>query len=111
MKTETQNEHSRSILLTIFIGMAFVFTLIQFVMRLKLGGADAWYRGTELYYDANVPWYHNAYVWGIIGFIQGVSLILPVLAIKKKSWKILGIIIVTLIIIQNVWFFVNSLNY
>ena len=75
-----------SILLLVFILIALVSAISQFALQ-KL--VVHWYEGT------------TKYLIGSIWILQNFNLILPALAIKNKTLKIIGIVLISILIIYQ----------
>jgi len=86
-ETKTGNDVSSTLLL-VYILIAFFGAIVSFVITKFIGS----------YWEGS--W---RYVMGIIWLISNISLILPALAIKNKSLKIIGIIFAAIVIIYHAY--------
>ena len=112
MQTETKNTDNRNILLAIFIGIAFVSTLVQLIIGLKYWETDLGHITYDTihyaFQDTETRGIGIISLWCIIGIIQAISLILPALVINKKPLKIIGIIFAALMTIIRVYVFYHD---
>lgn len=83
---KTGNDVSSTLLL-VYILVAFFAAIVQFLLQ----------RAFEISYW-ETPW---KYAMGLIWLITNISMILPALAIKNKSLKVIGIIFAALMIIYH----------
>jgi hypothetical protein len=83
-------KQDNDVLLLVYILIAFFAAVVQFVIQ----------RIFSISYFGKSPW---IYVMGLIWIISNISLILPALAIKNKSLKIIGIIFAAIIIIYHIY--------
>jgi len=83
-------KQDNDVLLLVYILIAFFAAVVQFVIQ----------RVFSISYFGKSPW---IYVMGLIWIISNISLILPALAIKNKSLKIIGIIFAAIIIIYHAY--------
>jgi hypothetical protein len=88
-QVENQSNDVSSTLLLVYILIAFFATVIQLVIQRALS-ISCW----------ESPW---KYVMGLIWIISNISFILPALAIKNKSLKIIGIIFAAILVIYHAY--------
>jgi hypothetical protein len=87
-ETKTGNDVSSTLLL-VYILITFFAAVVQLVIQ-RVFSIPYWEGGWK-------------YVMGLIWLISNISLILPALAIKNKSLKIIGIIFAAIVIIYHVY--------
>lgn len=87
-ETKTENDVSSTLLL-VYILIAFFAAIVQLVIQ-RVFSISYW----------ESPW---RYIMGLIWIISNISMILPALAIKNKSLKIIGIIFAALMIIYHAY--------
>jgi hypothetical protein len=80
----SNNNDTSSLLLLVFILITLILNIANFAIE-KL--VDNWYEGA------------TRYVHGSLWLLGNISYILPALAIKNKTLKIIGIILVSMLII------------
>ena len=87
MRKNTFNSDRANILLLLFVVIQFVTRLgIHMIMQYY---ADNWFLEPIIFY-----------IYGLLALLQGFSFILPALAIKNKIYKIIGIVMSSIIVLH-----------
>ena len=91
------NDNTSNILLIIYLAIILLSGIAQQLMTTLV---DDWYYQTSV-----------SFVYHVIGFISFACIILPALAIKNTTLKIIGIVMASLLIVMAVYSYVGIFRW
>ena len=94
---QQETNNNTSILLIIYLAIILLSSIVQHLLAMLV---DDWYYQTPV-----------RFVYHVIGFISSACIILPALAIKNKTLKLIGIIMSSLLIVMSIYNYVGVFRW